>query len=111
MLTLMGEDIHAVLSIDKYLSFATTIMLAFGISFQLPVVVWVLARLGLIDHLDMLHGFRYSVVAIFVVAAILTPPDWLDQILMAAPLVVLYLIGIGVAWVATTKKREPVSDG
>lgn len=107
MLSVSGENVKAVLSIDKYLTFSTTIMLAFGLSFQLPVVVWVLARLGLIDHIDMLRGFRYSIVAIFVVAAVLTPPDWFDQVLMAIPLVLLYILGIGVAWMSTTKKREP----
>jgi sec-independent protein translocase protein TatC len=106
MLSVSGENVKAVLSIDKYLTFSTTIMLAFGLSFQLPVVVWVLARLGLIDHIDMLRGFRYSIVAIFVVAAVLTPPDWFDQVLMAIPLVLLYILGIGVAWMSTTKKRE-----
>ena len=107
MLSVPGENVTAVLSIDKYLTFATTIIVAFGISFQLPIVVWVLARIGLIDHIDMIRGFRYSVVAIAVVAAILTPPDWFDQVLMAVPLIILYIVGIGVAYFASTKKREP----
>lgn len=110
MLSVAGEDVQAVLSIEKYLSFATTLMLAFGISYQLPVVVWVLARIGLIDHWDMLRGFRYSTVLIFFVAAILTPPDWIDQLLMAFPLMILYVVGIVVAWAATTKKRDPNPD-
>lgn len=110
MLAVPGEKVEAVLSIDKYLTFATTIIVAFGISFQLPVVVWVLARIGLIDHIDMIKGFRYSIVFIFILAAILTPPNWFDQVLMAVPLVVLYLVGIVVARFATTKVREPATE-
>ncbi|MSQ02415.1 MAG: twin-arginine translocase subunit TatC [Myxococcales bacterium] len=104
-LEMNGDDVQAVLSIQSYLSFATTLMAAFGVSFQLPIVVWFLARMGAIDHLDMLRAFRYSLVGIFVVAGILTPPDVISQVLMAGPLVLLYGVGIVVARFATTKKR------
>ena len=77
-------------------------------SFQLPVVVWFLARLGMIDHRDMMRGFRYSMVAIFFIAGVLTPPDVFSQVMMAGPMVLLYAVGIVVARFATTKKREPV---
>lgn len=102
------EGVQAVLSIDSYLGMVTTLLVAFGASFQLPIVVYFLARVGLIDHLDMIRGFRYSVVGIFVVAAALTPPDVVSQMLMAAPLLVLYGLGIGVARVFSTKKREAI---
>ncbi len=105
-LEMNGEGITAVLSIQSYLSFATTLMVAFGAAFQLPVVIYFLARIGLIDHLDLIRGFRYSIVIIFVVAAILTPPDVVSQMLMAGPLVVLYGVGIVVARIATTKRRD-----
>ncbi|MBM4368425.1 MAG: twin-arginine translocase subunit TatC [Deltaproteobacteria bacterium] len=105
-LEMNGEDVKAVLSIQSYLSFATTLLIAFGAAFQLPVVIYFLARIGVIDHLDLIRGFRYSVVIIFVVAAVLTPPDVLSQVLMAGPLLVLYGIGIGVARIATTKRRD-----
>lgn len=106
-LEMNGEGVQAVLSIDSYLGMVTTLLVAFGVSFQLPIVVYFLARVGLIDHLDMIRGFRYSIVGIFVVAAILTPPDVVSQTLMAAPLLVLYGIGIGVARLFSTKKRLP----
>lgn len=102
------EGVQAVLSIDSYLGMVTTLLVAFGASFQLPIVVYFLARVGLIDHLDMIRGFRYSVVGIFVVAAALTPPDVVSQMLMAAPLLVLYALGIGVARIFSTKKREAI---
>ena len=107
-LAMNGPNVQAVLSIESYLSFATTVLVAFGVSFQLPVVVWFLARLGMIDHRDMMRGFRYSVVAIFFIAGVLTPPDVFSQVMMAGPMVLLYAVGIVVARFATTKKREPV---
>jgi sec-independent protein translocase protein TatC len=110
-LTMNGENVTAVLSIESYLNFAATLLVAFGVSFQLPIVVWFLARLGLIDHIDMIRGFRYSIVGIVVIAGILTPPDVFSQMLMAIPLVVLYAASIVVARVVTTKKREPAQAG
>jgi sec-independent protein translocase protein TatC len=99
-------DVLPVLSIGDYLSVATKLILAFGACFQLPVVIFFLARAGAIDHLDLLRAFRYAVVAIFVVSALLTPPDVLSQFLMAGPLVLLYGIGIVVAWGCSTKERD-----
>jgi len=102
-LSMNGPDITAVLSINAYLGFAITLLVAFGVAFQLPVVVYFLARMGLVNHVDMLRGFRYSVVAIAIVAAILTPPDVVSMALMAVPLVILYLVGIVVARIFSTK--------
>lgn len=103
----LGEDVN--LSVDGYLSAVLRMMIAFGLSFQLPVIAWFGGRIGLIDHVDMMESFRYAVVIIFVVAAIITPPDPLTQILLAVPLVILYVISIGVVWMVSTKKREAPS--
>ncbi len=114
-LEMNGENVTAVLSIDSYLTFAITLLVAFGASFQLPVIVYFLARLGIINHRDMISGFRYGIVGIFVVAAVLTPPDVLSQFMMAGPLVVLYGVGIIVAWLFSTKPvpkpPEPSAGG
>lgn len=99
-------DVEAVLSIDGYLKTVVRMMLAFGLCFQLPVATWFLARMGLIDHRDMIKGVRYAVVAIFVVAAIITPPDIMTQVLLGIPLVLLYMVGIVVAFLTTTKNRD-----
>src|SRR5258705_412744 len=86
--------------ISEYLSFASRMLLAFGITFELPVVTFFLARLGIVTHRLLLRWFRYAIVVIFIVAAALTPgPDVASQLLMAAPLLVLYLISIGVGYV------------
>jgi sec-independent protein translocase protein TatC len=85
--------------ISEYLTFASRMLLAFGVTFELPVVSFFLARIGVITHRTLLDGVRYAVVAIFVVAAVLTPgPDIASQMLMAAPLLALYALSIGVAW-------------
>jgi sec-independent protein translocase protein TatC len=95
-----------ILSIDGYLRAVARMLIAFGICFQLPVVVWFLSRIGLIDHRDMVRGFRYAIVGLFAVAAIITPPDILTQIILGIPLVSLYGLSIGVAWWSTTKVRD-----
>jgi sec-independent protein translocase protein TatC len=104
------EGVEAVLSMQAYLSVATRLLLAFGVSFQLPVVVFFLARAGLIDHKDMTKFFKYAVVAMFVVSAMLTPPDVVSQLLMAGPLIILYGVGIIIAWMTSTKERDDEED-
>lgn len=105
-------DANASLSLSGYLSAVVKMMLAFGLCFQLPVGVFFLARMGLIDHHDMVRGFRYAVVGLFMLAALITPPEVFTQILLAVPLVVLYAVSIGVAWAVSTKQRtHPASAG
>jgi sec-independent protein translocase protein TatC len=103
---LQAVDATPNISIDNYLETFMWMMASFGLCFQLPIGVFFLARLGLIDHRDMIGFFRYSVVVIFVVSAVLTPPDVLSQTLLALPLIGLYIMGIGVAWAFTTKTRS-----
>ena len=97
---------EAVLSVQAYLSTLVRLLLAFGACFQLPVAVFFVARLGLVDARDMVKSFRYAIVIIFVLAAIITPPDILTQTLLGVPMIILYIISIGVAWLFTTKVRE-----
>ena len=86
--------------ISEYLSFTARMLLAFGITFELPVVTFFLARLGMVTHQLMLSYFRYAVLVIVIIAAVLTPgPDVASQMLMAGPLLVLYVLSIGVAYV------------
>lgn len=98
------EQFHSIalgpqIRISEYLTFASRMLLAFGVTFELPVASFFLARVGLITHRTLLDGARYAVVVIFVVAAVLTPgPDVASQLLMAAPLLVLYVLSVGVAW-------------
>ncbi|HFQ60941.1 MAG TPA: twin-arginine translocase subunit TatC [Epsilonproteobacteria bacterium] len=82
------------INIEDYVGFFTKIMMGFGIAFELPVFAYFLALLGLVTDKTLIDFFRYAVLIIFVVAALLTPPDVLTQLLMAAPLVLLYGISI-----------------
>jgi sec-independent protein translocase protein TatC len=86
--------------IAEYLSFASRMLLAFGLVFELPVATYFLARAGVVTHLSLLRYGRYAVIVIFIVAAILTPPDAASQVLMALPLLGLYGISIGIAYFA-----------
>jgi sec-independent protein translocase protein TatC len=106
LMAMSPDDVEANISIAMYLATASRLLLAFGFCFQLPVVVFFLARIGLIDAHDMTSKFRYALVAIFVVAAMITPPDPMTQMLMAAPLTGLYGVSIIVARVFSTKNRQ-----
>ena len=94
--------------ISEYLSFTARMLLAFGMTFEMPVVTFFLARLGMVTHQMMLRYFRYAVLVIVIVAAMLTPgPDVASQMLMAGPLLVLYILSIGVAYVFARTPAPP----
>ncbi len=97
--------------ISEYLSFAARMLLAFGITFEMPVMTFFLARLGFVTYRMLVGGARYAIVIIFIVAAVLTPgPDVASQMLMAGPLLLLYVLSIGVAYVFGRRKAEPSDD-
>lgn len=82
------------------------LLLAMGIIFQLPMLVMVLARLGIVTARFLARNIKYAILIIFIVAAIATPsPDPVSQTIVAAPMVVLYVISIGVAWLVGKKRR------
>lgn len=91
------EGVAVMTDIDKYLSFVLTTFLAFGITFEVPVIVIVLVRVGIVSIEQLKDARRYVVVAAFVIAAIFTPPDVVSQFLMAVPLCLLYELGIFLA--------------
>src|ERR1700693_169334 len=80
--------------VNEYLSLVMTLLLAFGVAFQLPVLLTLLARAGLITSAGLISKWRYAVVGMFAVAAVLTPPDIISQTCLAVPLVLLYGISI-----------------
>jgi sec-independent protein translocase protein TatC len=76
------------------------LVLAFGVTFELPVFTFFLVRLGIWDYRFMIRSFRYAILAIFVIAAMLTPtPDVINQSLLALPMLALYVLSIGVAYI------------
>lgn len=93
--------------IGWYISFATNFTLLFGVAFELPVVVMLFVKLGLLSYDTMSRTRRYAIVAIFVLAAVLTPtPDVMTLTLMAAPMILLYECCIWLAWLDRKKQRE-----
>ncbi len=94
--------------IDHYLSFALTLFLAFGIAFEVPIVVVLLVRMRVLTLSKLKQIRPYIVVGAFIIAAVVTPPDVLSQFLLAVPLIVLYEIGLLAARLLL-KKEEKVS--
>jgi sec-independent protein translocase protein TatC len=102
------ETIRPMPSMKEYLSFSAKLLLAFGLVFELPLVITFLARLGIVSVSFLKKNRKYALLLFFVGAAILTPPDVVTQVMMALPLMVLYEISIVGARIFGRKKEEPV---
>lgn len=97
----MGAEFRQMLTVGNLFSFLIRTLIGCALIFEWPVVVFFLSRLGILTAGGMLRNFRYAILGIFIVAAIVTPtPDMATQTLLAAPMLGLYLIGILIAWVA-----------
>jgi len=92
--------------IDNYLSFAMTTFLAFGITFEVPVVVVVLVRMGMVPLAKLKEIRPYVIVGAFVISAVVTPPDVLSQLLLAVPMTLLYELGLLIARFYVPKPTE-----
>jgi len=104
------KSITAQPDIEAYLSFVLTMFIAFGAAFEVPVIVVVLARMGLVS-IEKLKAFRaYFVVIAFIVAAVLTPPDVVSQLALAIPMCILYEVGIIAAKVFIKHTQAPDAD-
>ena len=102
-------ELNAMLSMGSYLSLSSKLLLAFGLVFELPVVIFFLARMGLVDYKMLARNRKFALLAAFVVGAVLTPPDVFSQTALALPFIVLYEIGIIVARIFG-KRREVEED-
>ncbi len=98
------------INIEDYVGFFTKIMMGFGIAFELPVIAYFLALLGLVTDQTLKDFFKYAVLIIFVVASLLTPPDVLTQLLMAAPLILLYGVSILIVRMVNPHIKEEDED-
>ena len=94
-----GKEFKQMVTVDDYFSFASVIILACGLVFETPILIFFLARLGIVTPAFLMQKFKYAVVLAFVIAAIVTPtPDMVTQAALAVPMILLYLIGVGVAY-------------
>jgi len=105
-LSFSAATLKPIINVTQYFSFVTKFCLAFGLVFQIPVVIVLLAWLGLVTPRQLLSQWRYGVVIIFIVAAWLTPPDAVSQVMMAIPMVVLYMGAIGLAFVVGRRRQS-----
>ena len=108
-LSFQTEQIQAMLSVKEYLGFFTRLALGFGLAFELPVLIFLLAKAGIVSVDTLVKGRRFALVGIVVFAAVLTPPDPASQMLLAVPMMLLYEAGVLCARL-TTKKESPKTE-
>jgi sec-independent protein translocase protein TatC len=106
----MGADFQPVITVDDYFSLALRVLLGIALVFELPTLIFFLSRMGLVTAQWMIKKFKYAVLVIFIIAAIITPtPDMVTQSIIAFPMLALYGLSILIALVFG-KRREKVSE-
>jgi sec-independent protein translocase protein TatC len=105
-----SEFVHSAWTMREVFALTTRLFLAFGVAFELPVLVFFLSVAGIVDARTLLRGTPYAVLAVFVTAAVLTPPDWVSQVFLAVPMVLLYLLGVGVAWLFGGARKRKLQE-
>ena len=102
-----GEQFQPMITIGEYTDLFLTVIIGLGVIFELPILVFFLSLMGVISAGWMWRNFRYSILVIFIIAAILTPTtDILNMCIFAAPMIVLYVLSIGIAWFAHPTRRK-----
>jgi sec-independent protein translocase protein TatC len=110
LLDLGNSQFETRIGVNQYISFATRIIVGVGISFEMPMVLALAARLGIVRAGQLLHFWRYAIVIIFVIAAVITPtPDPFNQALVGGPLLGLYLLGVGFAKIVQKPRPKPAA--
>ncbi len=102
-----GKQFQPMITIGEYTQLFLTIILGMGLIFEMPILIFFLALMGIVSAGFMWKNFRYAILVIFIIAAIVTPTtDMLNMCIFAAPMIVLYALSIGVAWAVHPKQRE-----
>ena len=105
--TFGGEDMQFLPKIDEYWSFYSWFLLGLGLVFQIPVIIFVLSRIGIVTPGFLLRGWKMAVVASFVVSAFITPsPDMVNQTMLALPMIGLYALGVAVAFLFGRPRKD-----
>jgi len=106
-----NEFVQSAWTMREVFALTTRLFLAFGVAFELPVFVFFLSLAGIVDARTLWRGTPYAVLGVFVLAAMLTPPDWVSQVFLAVPMVFLYLLGVGVAFLFGGARRQAAEAG
>jgi sec-independent protein translocase protein TatC len=107
----VGKDFTAIITINDYFSLAFRVLFGIAAIFELPVLVFLLSRLRIVSARLLLRYFKYAIVAIFVIAAVITPtPDMITQTLFAVPMILLYLLSILIARLANPGPRKEAEE-
>lgn len=101
-----GVQQEALPGVGNYLGFVTKFMFGFGVAFLTPVLLMLLERAGIVTRGQLVRGRRYAIVAVFVVAAVLTPPDIVSQLLLAVPLILLYELALIAIWFTERRRGK-----
>src|SRR6204780_1324022 len=106
-----GKDFQPMITLSEYSSLFLTIIVGLGIIFEMPILVFFLSLMGIVSAGWMWHNIRYSILGIFVVAAIVSPtPDILNMCIFAAPMVGLYMLSTGIAYIVHPAQRQKRAD-
>jgi sec-independent protein translocase protein TatC len=101
----VGKDFHAIITISEYFSLAFRVLIGIAVVFELPVLVFLLAKMGILTAGFLIRYFKYAIVIIFIIAAIITPtPDIVTQSMFAVPMMLLYLLSIAIAKIVAPKE-------
>ncbi len=107
----MGEAFQPMITVEKYFRFLLYVILGLGLMFELPIVIFLLAQMGVVTPRFLIRHFRWAVLLIFVAAALITPtPDVVNLLLFALPTILLYLLGVAAAALVVKKKDESEDD-
>lgn len=106
-----SDFVESAWTMREVFSLTTRLFLAFGVGFEVPLVVFFLAASGAVEPMALLRGLRYGVVVAFVLGAVLTPPDVVSQVLLAGPLTILYVVGVGVGWIFAPRRKTETIQG
>jgi sec-independent protein translocase protein TatC len=102
-----GTQFTPMITISEYTSLFLSIVLGMGLIFEMPILIFFLALMGIINASFMWNNFRYAILIIFIIAGIVTPsPDVMSMLIFAAPMVALYAVSIGIAWLVHPKQRR-----
>jgi sec-independent protein translocase protein TatC len=104
-----GVQQEALPGVGNYLSFVTKFMFGFGVAFLTPVLLMLLESAGIVTRAQLVAGRRYAIVIAFVIAAVLTPPDIISQLLLGIPLVLLYELALIAIWFTERKRNKEAS--